>query len=721
MTVGRASVPALVALAGSRTELARAHLPGLYRRVAQAPPDSFAPWAETFGVVYGDVGVAPAALAELRRTHPWVPDDAGLLPLLFALHTWVALALGPDDEDEIFSWTSVPELDVQQEAPAEPADTARALYHDVVPRALRHALGEYFTPDWLAAHALARAGFTGEPGQTVLDPTCGSGAFLVQALRAKKARIPDPEALAEDVARTIVGVDVNPIAARMARANLRLAMAHGRLGARRHAGARGGRIWRADAVLDRPPIGRFDVVVGNPPWVSWPHLPAGYRERVLETWLSYGLFDRKGYEARTTHDDFSLAVTCVAADRFLADGGTMAFVLSQSAFQAKKGGDGFRRLRLGRGDDATPLEVVAVDDLVAVKPFAGAANRTAVAVMRKGRATTFPVAYTTWRKAARGAISEESTLEEALRSVVRAEGRAVPVDPTDARSPWLVVPEADLADVRRLLGPSPYRGRKGVEPLGAKGVYLLHPPVGKKGLLLIRNDLGRGRLAAIEAIGEVPGEIEPDLVFPAVSGRHLTRWGLRGVAWMLVPHEARPGPHNAIPEATMARRWPRTLAWLRTFEAPLRQTRARNGKFFDPKLDPFYALDNVGTYTFAPYKVAWKEQARGLEACVIGSWGGKLVLPDSKVLFCGLDDEREAHFLCALLNSAPVRRVIEASTIETQRGADVLGRVRLPRYDPADEIHAALADWSLRAHADVERGREPAPEAGLEALGKKAF
>ena len=27
-------------------------------------------------------------------------------------------------------------------------------------------------------------------------------------------------------------------------------------------------------------LGKFDLIVGNPPWIDWKNLPAGYRERV---------------------------------------------------------------------------------------------------------------------------------------------------------------------------------------------------------------------------------------------------------------------------------------------------------------------------------------------------------------------------------------------------------------------------------------------------------
>ncbi len=49
-----------------------------------------------------------------------------------------------------------------------------------MPKQLRHDLGEYYTPDWLAERLLNQLGFTSvrEPNlheKRLLDPACGSG------------------------------------------------------------------------------------------------------------------------------------------------------------------------------------------------------------------------------------------------------------------------------------------------------------------------------------------------------------------------------------------------------------------------------------------------------------------------------------------------------------------------------------------------------------------
>ena len=72
-----------------------------------------------------------------------------------------------------------------------------------------------------------------------------------------------------------------------------------------------------------------------------------------------------------------------------------------------------------------------------------------------------------------GAKVEYSMPYESVRSKISSiQLSAKPIN-EDVRSPWLTVPAAVSHHVDKFLGPSPYKGRKGIEPCGAKGVYLV--------------------------------------------------------------------------------------------------------------------------------------------------------------------------------------------------------------------------------------------------------
>lgn len=112
-------------------------------------------------------------------------------------------------------------FDVRRKSPDSARDLFKGLYMEFVPRSLRHALGEYYTPDWLAAHALDRIGW--DPGSGLGDPAAGSGTFLLEAVRRRAAA--NPDAGAHELLSGLWGLDLNPIAVLTARASLVVALA----------------------------------------------------------------------------------------------------------------------------------------------------------------------------------------------------------------------------------------------------------------------------------------------------------------------------------------------------------------------------------------------------------------------------------------------------------------------------------------------------------------
>ena len=180
--------------------------------------------------------------------------------------------------------------------------------------------------------------------------------------------------------------------------------------------------------------------------------------------------------------------------------------------------------------------------------------------------------------------------------------------------------------------------------------------------------------------------------------------GVNSYLYMLVPHSTTGDSiYRGVPESELKINFPQTYNWLLYFHDLLLETRNRSGKFFDEKQYPFYRLDNVGPYTFQPYRVVWREQNKKMISCVISSLntvalGNKTIVTDSKVLFCSFDDEKEAHYLCAVINSPTIAKIIESYTIDTQRGVDILKNIKIPKYNESNKIHKRLSKISISAH-----------------------
>ena len=108
-------------------------------------------------------------------------------------------------------------------------DLFKRLYQNLVPRDVRHRLGEYFTPDWLAELLLEEVGYDGNPDKRVLDPACGSGTFLVLVIKKireyAQEHFIDERKLLTKIVNNVKGIDLNPLAVLASKANYIIALA----------------------------------------------------------------------------------------------------------------------------------------------------------------------------------------------------------------------------------------------------------------------------------------------------------------------------------------------------------------------------------------------------------------------------------------------------------------------------------------------------------------
>ena len=116
--------------------------------------------------------------------------------------------------------------------PAESRDLLKQLYQQLFPKSVRHDLGEYYTPDWLAELVLDELGYDGDPDKRLLDPACGSGTFLVMALNRVQTWYAahrhecgfGEDELLRKILHNVIGFDLNPLAVMAARTNYLLAI-----------------------------------------------------------------------------------------------------------------------------------------------------------------------------------------------------------------------------------------------------------------------------------------------------------------------------------------------------------------------------------------------------------------------------------------------------------------------------------------------------------------
>jgi len=109
-------------------------------------------------------------------------------------------------------------------------DLLRRVYQEFFDPETRKALGEFYTNEEIVKEVLDKVGYKGKDilDKLLLDPACGSGTFLIIAIRrfieeAKKAKLERTEILRR-VTKQVVGIDIHPFAVAMARVNYLLAL-----------------------------------------------------------------------------------------------------------------------------------------------------------------------------------------------------------------------------------------------------------------------------------------------------------------------------------------------------------------------------------------------------------------------------------------------------------------------------------------------------------------
>ncbi len=404
----------------------------------------------------------------------------------------------------------------------------------------RKATGSYYTRSWAAdliARTMVRGVLEGrgaKPGEAaqlrVLDPAIGAGAFAVAVVEAIAAAAGEGKAdntiRAAAVRECIFGVEVNPLAAEACRLGVWLAASRPGM----PAALPSERVLAGDALADRPEWGKFDLVVGNPPWGV--KLNAGEAVKLAA----------RAPGALSGHRDSYLFFLHLAAECVRDDGGIGMLlpdtVLSQVRYE------GMRRALLER---FRPLRVVLLGERI----FPGATAPTcALCLVGKGIAPgQFPTAD--------------------LRRVKRSE-----LADADAAGGWLAESDAPLHAVHSSFLVAPGWLRKLLARMEKK-----HSRLGKLGDLFKFHDVGINYPRA-EIGREIlyAGEREDVRDIAVVRGRDfraLTRIGHS--AWLRHDWRERVGSQAAVREQVY-RRTPKLLL-RQTGDRPV-ATVDRGGVFF---------------------------------------------------------------------------------------------------------------------------------------------
>jgi type II restriction/modification system DNA methylase subunit YeeA len=719
--------------------------------------------------------------------------------------------------------------------PESARDLLKRLYQHLVPEDIRHKLGEYYTPDWLADFLLDEVGLSRENLEKmgsensfkpleirILDPACGSGTFLVRYI----ARVRDyarehylEDELVDYLLNNVIGYDLNPLAVLAARTNYLLMIAdllHYKRGnveipvyltdslmVERKTTIMGGvyvlktvagEFQLPSSIVDKgllvnvlneitnalrnkynsdefkkriqsefkeisgnevsilanlystllkleeegkddiwvsiirnafAPIvkGKFDYVIGNPPWVNWENLPEDYRKASADLWSKYGLAMIRGKRGLgKVKKDLAMLFLARTFDIYLKKGGKLGFLMPFTVFKTQAGA-GFRRFL------ATKTKMLVVHDMVTLYPFEGAINRTAAVVVEKtcelehvgsdecqeaNKVSTNnkKVKHVIWVNRSGKAIPTDAPLDEVLRTTDRFEVLMTPIVENDVSSPWMQATERLLPYIRRITqGSSPYEAHAGVYAALNQVYYVEVKGKTLDGKLIITNPPESGQKKKVK---QVEAKVEPDLVYPLIRGKDVKKWYVEFKnRYIILPLDSE---GNSLSPTIMRSKYPNAYSYFYQFFNDLI---SRGGEPYKSKLKPyknlplekaeklappFYWVFNASP-SLAPYKVVWKRIAGAITgkavsfACaVVEPIDGKPVIPDDGTILVEAETPDEAYYIAGVLNSIIARLIIASYTYELRQETHIIDVIKVPKFDPNNDLHRRIAELSRGAH-----------------------
>jgi methylase of polypeptide subunit release factors len=470
-------------------------------------------------------------------------------------------------------------------------------------------------------------------------------------------------------------------------------------------------------------MGKFDFVVGNPPWVNWECLPEHYRENTRKLWDYYGLLERtKGMGLGKVKRDMAMLFTARCIDRYLKVEGRFSFLIPFTVYKTQAGA-GFRKFLVkGYWKDKkanSPCKVLKVHDLVTLYPFEGAINRTSLIVIEKKGETEFPIPCVMWNNPRSRGMPQEAELEEVKKTTKQFDMILAPIrkGKANVNMPWMITGENAYDTMLKVMKSSRYRAHAGVYT-GVNSAYWITIESKQAAGILIKNlaTIGKRKVKEIKTI------IEPELIYPLVRGQDHKAWHVTPSGYILIPTDDK---GKTLSHSELKIEYSKTYQYFLNF---LEDLANRGGQPYKSKLEtyrkkpideaerkapPFYWLFNVAP-ALAPYKVMWKYVAgkisgKGEFSVAVAEpvedehLGKKVIIPNEKLMLIPFDDRDEAHYVASVLNSSVAQLIVMGYTIETAISTHVVKNVYVPKFNPKDKVYLRLAELSKKAHALAKR------------------
>lgn len=682
-------------------------------------------------------------------------------------------------------------------------DFFKELYQAMIPTAVRHSLGEYYTKKWLATNVVEAAIIDLPFDWKALDPCCGSGTFLTvlidKVLKSTKAT--NNKDILREILSRVKGIDLNPIAVLTARVNYFInisqfiedndqleipvylgdasyvpkpiiyedikclqytistirepidilipmsivndaslfshkmnevetqvkllnvdnifnifcdlsdpddliepikeklsALANQLVDLEKR---KWNGIWARIITnfLTTANLGKFDLLVGNPPWVDWKSLPSNYTERIKSLCISRKLFSGDVVTGGINLNICAL-ITNVIAQNWLSDNGVIALLMPEPlVFQQSY--EGFRNLYLD--DDVRLYFYKFVNWNKAGHPFKGVSQKFLTYYIRRDKVDyNAGVPVLDYIKKPKLDIDDLEIID--FNASFDVTNRLLATCHPE-KNFFTYVPDAATADhYRKMAGLSPYIGREGIEFYPQElMVFKLSSMPSQCNLTALDNMQNK------KSKYKVPQRtvlLETELLHPMVKGKNITPFHVELSDYIVpFPYDAS-NPQVPIVINELSKRAPQLARYYMDNKSLLVSQTEYADRIIGKKGAEFYALARVGAYSYAKYYVAFRDNTKWAAAVVTEintPWGGlkRPVFQNHAVSICESDDGTfitfdEAHYICGILNTNIVAKYMETSS--DTRSFPIRPRVKIPKFEIENKLHKQISDLSKDAH-----------------------
>jgi hypothetical protein len=677
------------------------------------------------------------------------------------------------------------------------------LYMEIMPPEVRHSLGEYFTPSWLADYVVKESkSLVSNENFTAIDPCCGSGVFVMALIRniidnkdIISLSSEEKQSLLNSILQRVKGVDINPLSVLTAKvcfylsikplingddieipiylgdsANIPIKTVVGdtlcyeytvntkqenikvllpsnfvegknffylmsQIQAiiktedtelvynkfiqnflptdinaeieeninnlsiqlvRLHKNNWDG-IWIrivANFMLVAR-IKNVDIIVGNPPWIKWEFLPQAYAEKIKSLCVDRHLFSGQTYMGAISLNICAL-IANVTASTWLSENGILAFLMPQT-LMTQDSYAGFRnfytdvstdkRMYLQQLDDWTKSGNPFVDTQEKFMTYYY--SNKVVDYLTKG----IPITVIQKKRGVLLAdINSKQTFNEVATSFETTFSKAFQMDKD--RTGYTTFEESFIKEKGNfdlIIGECFYKARSGVEFTPAE-IYFLEPKESVKGKGSYTFQPSEFKNAKYKSLAGLPIQLETKFIKPVIKAPQIIPFGItENNNYCIFPYKD--GESMSINVDELIKESPNLFNYFTNNKKLIGKQSKRSLTI--SRGNAFYSLSKVGEYTFAPYKVTFRDNTK-LSATVVSKimtpWGEEVMPICAKHCpYISQDKngriitEDEAYFLCGILNTPIVQQYFKFTY--STRSFSINFNIKMPEYNGKNKYH----------------------------------